>query len=279
MLAGLAQTRDFADIDYQSAVNRIAELTREHASAGGRLHRTRQAGRRPGDRAAADRRRGRRALEGGRASSAGSSSPYPTPRRRARRRPGDPGRAGCRSGRRRISAPSGTCSPTAGQPPPDKHGACDRAESTAAAELDLPRDKLGDRKDAAGQQDRLGHDRASATPTRSRPPSSTAPSRRRTATGSCTSGSPTTTCPASRTQFKTYLNQNTIREIAQFQAQLNRQSDLIKERIDTINRSLFDVDYNPGRYIRLEPQQTPNVEIRDFRADLRACTDDAVSAG
>ena len=108
--------------------------------------------------------------------------------------------------------------------------------------------------------------------------SSTAPSRRRTATVSCTSGSPTTTCPASRTQFKTYLNQNTIREIAQFQAQLIRQSDLIRERIDTINRSLVGVDYNPGRYIRLEPQQTPNVEIRDFRADLRACTDDAVSA-
>jgi uncharacterized protein YPO0396 len=85
--------------------------------------------------------------------------------------------------------------------------------------------------------------------------------------------------PRFQDQFKTYLNQNTIREIAQFQAQLIRQSDLIKERIDTINRSLFDVDYNPGRYIRLEPQQTPNVEIRDFRADLRACTDDAVSSG
>src|SRR5260370_5777374 len=85
--------------------------------------------------------------------------------------------------------------------------------------------------------------------------------------------------PRFQDQFKTYLNQNTIREIAQFQAQLIRQSDLIRERIDTINRSLFDVDYNPGRYIRLEPQQTPNVEIRDFRADLRACTDDAVSSG
>jgi len=85
--------------------------------------------------------------------------------------------------------------------------------------------------------------------------------------------------PRFQDQFKTFLNQNTIREIAQFQAQLIRQSDLIRERIDTINRSLFDVDYNPGRYIRLEPQQTPNVEIRDFRADLRACTDDAVSSG
>ena len=31
VLAGLAQTRDFAEIDYQSAVNRIAVLTQEHA--------------------------------------------------------------------------------------------------------------------------------------------------------------------------------------------------------------------------------------------------------
>ena len=41
--------------------------------------------------------------------------------------------------------------------------------------------------------------------------------------------------PRFQEQFKTYLNQNTIREIAQFQAQLIRQSDLIRERIDTIN--------------------------------------------
>ncbi len=37
------------------------------------------------------------------------------------------------------------------------------------------------------------------------------------------------------------------------------------------------MDYNPGRYIRLEPLPSPHTDIRDFRADLRACTDDAVS--
>jgi len=78
-------------------------------------------------------------------------------------------------------------------------------------------------------------------------------------------------------QFKTYLNQNTIRDIAGFQSQLNKQADLIRERIGTINSSLVGVDYNPGRYIRLEPLQSPHAEIRDFRSDLRACTDDAVS--
>ncbi len=83
--------------------------------------------------------------------------------------------------------------------------------------------------------------------------------------------------PRFRSTFKTYLNKNTIMEIAQFQAQLNRQAELIRERIDTINRSLVDVEYNRDRYIRLEPEQTPNTEIKDFRSDLRACTDNAVS--
>jgi uncharacterized protein YPO0396 len=85
--------------------------------------------------------------------------------------------------------------------------------------------------------------------------------------------------PRFQRQFKTYLNQNTIRDIAGFQSQLNKQADVIKERIDTINASLVDVDYNPGRYIKLLQQQTPHQEVRDFRADLRACTDGAVSAG
>jgi uncharacterized protein YPO0396 len=83
--------------------------------------------------------------------------------------------------------------------------------------------------------------------------------------------------PRFRSTFKTYLNKNTIMEVAQFQAQLNRQSNLIRERVDTINRSLVDVDYNRDRYIRLEPEPTPNTEIKDFKSDLRACTDNAVS--
>lgn len=83
--------------------------------------------------------------------------------------------------------------------------------------------------------------------------------------------------PRFEADFKTYLNTNTIRDIAGFHSQLHKQVDLIRERIDTINRSLVDIDYNVGRYIRLEENRTPNVEIRDFLNDLRACTDDSLS--
>jgi uncharacterized protein YPO0396 len=85
--------------------------------------------------------------------------------------------------------------------------------------------------------------------------------------------------PRFEKEFKDYLNQNTIRDIASFAAQLNKQEKLIRERIDTINRSLVDIDYNESRYITLVAEPTPNVDVREFRAELRACTDDVIGAG
>jgi uncharacterized protein YPO0396 len=83
--------------------------------------------------------------------------------------------------------------------------------------------------------------------------------------------------PRFEAEFKEYLNTNTIRDVAGFHAQLVRQGDLIKERVATINESLAGIDYNPGRYIRLETQSTPNTEIRDFVKELKACTDDSLT--
>ena len=84
--------------------------------------------------------------------------------------------------------------------------------------------------------------------------------------------------PRFQQKFKRYLNQNTIHDIASFQGQLNRQAELIKERVEVINASLAEVDYNPGRFIRLEAQSALDADIRDFRTDLRACTEDVVSS-
>jgi uncharacterized protein YPO0396 len=82
--------------------------------------------------------------------------------------------------------------------------------------------------------------------------------------------------PRFEAEFKRQLNTNTINDLAGFFAWLRRSADQIRERIDTINGSLEGIDYNEGRYIRLEPHRTPNVEIKEFRDDLRACTDDVV---
>jgi len=83
--------------------------------------------------------------------------------------------------------------------------------------------------------------------------------------------------PKFEQQFKDLLNTNTINEIAHFNAQLDRQRQTIKERVEVINQSLQVLDYNPGRYIRLLAGVNADVEIRDFQQDLRACTENALS--
>jgi uncharacterized protein YPO0396 len=83
--------------------------------------------------------------------------------------------------------------------------------------------------------------------------------------------------PRFEARFKELLNENTIREVANFQSQLARERETIRERIARINESLTQIDYNAGRYIVLEAQPTPDAEIRDFQADLRACTEGALT--
>ncbi|HDR46737.1 MAG TPA: ATP-dependent exonuclease SbcCD, C subunit-like protein, partial [Geoalkalibacter subterraneus] len=83
--------------------------------------------------------------------------------------------------------------------------------------------------------------------------------------------------PRFEARFKELLNENTIREVANFQSQLSRERETIKERIARINESLIQIDYNPGRYIVLETQAAPDVDIRDFQSELRACTEGALT--
>lgn len=83
--------------------------------------------------------------------------------------------------------------------------------------------------------------------------------------------------PRFEARFKELLNVNTINDIASFHAQLERERETIKERIARINESLTQIDYNAGRYIFLESQASADPEIRDFQADLRACTEGAVT--
>ncbi|SEB48449.1 Uncharacterized protein YPO0396 [Paramicrobacterium humi] len=80
--------------------------------------------------------------------------------------------------------------------------------------------------------------------------------------------------PRFEAEFKRQLNTEAVRELAQFNAWLGRQSEEIRGRVETINEALGAIDYNPGRVIRLVAEPTVNTEIRDFRSDLRAATGD-----
>jgi uncharacterized protein YPO0396 len=72
------------------------------------------------------------------------------------------------------------------------------------------------------------------------------------------------------------LNKNAIQELAGFNNWLNRQASVIDERVERINEALGAVPYNPGRYIRLEKEPTPNQEVAQFRSDLRNVTNDSL---
>ncbi len=86
--------------------------------------------------------------------------------------------------------------------------------------------------------------------------------------------------PRFEARFRELLRRNTIREVANFQAHLNREAELIIERVDRINESLYSIDYNPNhkRYIVLQAEETPDMEVREFREALRACTEGALTA-
>jgi len=93
--------------------------------------------------------------------------------------------------------------------------------------------------------------------------------------GSCMTGSSATICPL-RAGLQDFPEHQRDQRDRQFDAKLRMEGELIRDRVDTINKSLYDIDYNPGRYIRLEAHETVNVEIRDFKRDMRACTADAL---
>jgi uncharacterized protein YPO0396 len=275
VLAGLDQTRDFADIDWQSVVNRTEELKTE-----------------------------KRELEAASAELARLNHELETVREQISATEGTRGQVQQRLGSvdseiARAERIRGEVSATLADPdceparvhfeaitslltqgttvPPSTAEACDKAENAASERISTLIDRRTTRRTALGNKivSLMGEFRAAyPVETGELDAAVEAADGYRELHQRLTDDD----LPRFQQQFKTYLNQNTIRDIAGFQSQLNKQAEVIRQRIDTINESLVGVDYNPGRYIKLEAQPSPHVDIRDFRSDLRACTEGAVSA-
>jgi uncharacterized protein YPO0396 len=276
VLAGLDQTSEFAEIDWQSAVNRIAQLKDEHGklkAASAELARLDAELTTVTD-AIASVERIKSAADGRLGAVENRIADANARLDEARQVLAQPG---CEPARTRFKAVSDQLA-KAGHRPPGTDVACDKAETAAAALLVEITEKRAERRtrlstrivNAMGEFRRQYPVETSELDNAVESAAGYRELHQRLVDDDL---------PRFQWQFKTYLNQNTIRDIAGFQSQLNKQADVIRERIDTINSSLVDVDYNPGRYIKLLAQLTPHQEVRDFRADLRACTDGAVSAG
>ena len=83
--------------------------------------------------------------------------------------------------------------------------------------------------------------------------------------------------PSFEKRFKQLLNENTIREVANFQSLLDRERETIRERVERINEALSKIEYNKDRYISLEYRYAPDQEIREFRKQLEKCTEGTLS--
>lgn len=78
--------------------------------------------------------------------------------------------------------------------------------------------------------------------------------------------------PRYQQQFKDELQGKIIQHISLFNANLIRNQKKIQKRINEINESLYNIDYNPGRYIEIKCENSPEQDIKLFRQQLIAVT-------
>lgn len=83
--------------------------------------------------------------------------------------------------------------------------------------------------------------------------------------------------PRFKSKFKELLNKHTINQVALLQNKLDQESRTIQNKIDTINRSLKQIEYGSGTYIQLIPDPDPDMEIRQFKEDLKGCLANALT--
>jgi uncharacterized protein YPO0396 len=75
--------------------------------------------------------------------------------------------------------------------------------------------------------------------------------------------------PRHEARFRQLLRDEAINGVQLFQARLDREQQAIGDKIDAINNSLREIEYNPGSYIILLKDPAQDAEIRDFRQQLR----------
>lgn len=84
--------------------------------------------------------------------------------------------------------------------------------------------------------------------------------------------------PRHEQRFRAMLNEETIKGLVLFQANLEKGRAAIGNKIGVINQALHDIEYNPGSYIELHADESQDADVRDFRQQLRGCLSESISA-
>lgn len=71
--------------------------------------------------------------------------------------------------------------------------------------------------------------------------------------------------PGKLGRFLTYLNQSSDQGVTQLLSGIDSEVAVIEERIADLNATLERVDFQPGRYLRLEPQRVEHESLRTLR--------------
>lgn len=81
--------------------------------------------------------------------------------------------------------------------------------------------------------------------------------------------------PRHETTFKKMLNEQTIQGVVMFRSQLEKERRGIEDKINAINQSLHQIEYDSGTYIKLLANLALDVDVRDFRSELKTITENA----
>ncbi|MCA9135781.1 MAG: hypothetical protein KDB00_03455 [Planctomycetales bacterium] len=77
--------------------------------------------------------------------------------------------------------------------------------------------------------------------------------------------------PKHERRFRQRLKEKVLQEIGLLHGSLEDEREEIRSKIEVLNEALRRLDWRPGTYMRLEPSDTSDAEIRDFRRDLAGC--------
>lgn len=83
--------------------------------------------------------------------------------------------------------------------------------------------------------------------------------------------------PRHEVHFKRLLTEGTINSVALFYNQLQKEQQDIKQKIEKINQSLKDIEYNTGTYISLLTDQTQDYDIKEFQQALKQCLSETLN--
>ena len=82
--------------------------------------------------------------------------------------------------------------------------------------------------------------------------------------------------PRWRKRFKTLLKEKMVQHIIVLQNRLEYQGNEIKTKIEAINASLHDIEYDEGTYIELIAEPVKTVQIRAFKESLKSAVSGAI---